>query len=142
MVWSSAFTRSVVGGIAYGLVVAAISHPFDTLKIMRQASAGRTTGRPAGESLQSGLATRQLLTAGSPVVQPWPGRASTLAQLYRGVGPSTCAAVLLRTVPFVGYETVRGYCLRNGLLTRSPVLLAFIGVQHLEKIAGFQERGQ
>jgi len=126
---ASALARGVVGGIAYGLVVATISHPFDTLKSVKQASAAAPPTRlerPATEAVIE-KQTQSVSNAlrGLPS-QPQSQRAAVVARLYRGVGPAMCASVLLRTVPFVGYEAVRGYAARHKLLTSSPVLLAFI----------------
>ena len=96
----SSLLRGVYGGIAYGLVVAAISHPFDTLKCQRQA------GSPA-------------VSADTALLR--------LRQLYRGVGPATAASIALRTVPFVGYEAVTSAFHKRHLLEDAPLLVAFVG---------------
>lgn len=61
--------RGLVGGAGYGFAAAAISHPFDTIKVR----------------LQSGGAAK----AGSASV-------GGLLSLYRGVGPATAASIVFR----------------------------------------------
>lgn len=93
--------RGIVGGAAYGLVAAAISHPFDTIKTRRQIDL---------RLAQTG--SRQLL--------------HSLAGLYRGVGPATAASVLFRTVPFIGYEATRNALRARKLLEDAPLVAAFV----------------
>jgi len=98
---TDAIYRSLAGGVAYGLVVAAISHPFDTLKCQQQVG-----------KRHAGLAQ--------------PQRLSAVAGLYRGVGPATAATVVLRTVPFIGYETVGAALRERHILDGSPLVVAFV----------------
>lgn len=88
---------SVAGGIAYGLVAAAVSHPFDTIKSQRQMA-------------------DQLDFNGT----------SSLSVLYRGVVPATAASVVLRTVPFVGYSTATSVMRSHHVLDGTPLALAFV----------------
>ena len=93
--------RGLAGGAAYGVVAAAISHPFDTIKVRRQA--GAAAGK-VGASVLSRLGT-----------------------LYKGVGPATAASILFRTIPFVGYEMTRSALREHDLLQGAPLLAAFLG---------------
>jgi solute carrier family 25 carnitine/acylcarnitine transporter 20/29 len=88
---------SVAGGIAYGLVAAAVSHPFDTIKSQRQAADG--------------------LNFNGTFSLPF---------LYRGVVPATAASVVLRTVPFVGYSTATSVLRSRHLFESMPLVLAFV----------------
>lgn len=92
--------RGAVGGMTYGLVAAAVSHPFDTLKCQMQ------TGTPIG------LGRRGL---------------SGVLGLYRGVGPAAAASILFRTVPFICYETVTVAFHERHVLDGAPCVVAFIG---------------
>ena len=96
---SSAFVRGMLGGAAYGLTAAAISHPFDTVKTRLQ--------------------TRSV--AASPTLL------HRVLHLYKGVGPATAASILFRTVPFVGYEWTRSLLQTRHLLETQPLLAAFLG---------------
>lgn len=96
---SSPYVRGMLGGAAYGLVAAAISHPFDTIKTRMQT---QTTVSGAG------LVSRVL-------------------SLYKGVGPATAASILFRTVPFIGYEATRSGLKKRQLLEQQPLLAAFLG---------------
>ncbi|KAG8458070.1 hypothetical protein KFE25_012730 [Diacronema lutheri] len=93
----SALMRGLVGGAAYGLTVAAVSHPFDTIKARLQA------GQPPLFSRSGGAA------------------------LYAGVGPATVASVLFRTIPFVGYEAVTSTLRARHILDNAPLAVAFLG---------------
>lgn len=92
--------RGLLGGLAYGVVASAISHPFDTVKTRLQ------TGTPAA-------------TTASAL-----GR---IAALYRGVGPAAAASIFFRSVPFVGYEATRSALRSRGLLDSTPLCAAFLG---------------
>ena len=92
--------RGLAGGAAYGVVAAAISHPFDTLKVRRQAGATAAVGTSV---------------------------LSRLAGLYKGVGPATAASILFRTLPFIGYEFTRSELRERDLLQHAPLLAAFLG---------------
>ena len=92
--------RGLLGGAGYGLTVAAISHPFDTIKVIRQSGAGGAVG---GRGL---------------------GR---LMSLYKGVGPATVASIFFRTVPFVGYEATRSSLKKHNMLEGAPLIAAFLG---------------
>ena len=93
--------RGLVGGAAYGLVAAGISHPFDTLK------------------------TRMQTTSGVSVAGV--GAIGQLASLYRGIGPAVAASILFRTVPFIGYEATRSALRSRDLLRSEPLVAAFLG---------------
>ena len=97
---SSPYVRGLLGGVAYGVVAAAISHPFDTLK----------TG------VQTGAGSRASATLFGRV-----------AGLYRGVGPATAASILFRSVPFMGYEATRSALHSRQLLEAQPLCAAFLG---------------
>jgi len=92
----TSLAASLAGGIAYGLVAAAISHPFDTIKSQRQ------------------VGGRFDLNGTSP-----------FASLYRGVVPATAASVVLRTVPFVGYNSARRTMQARGILDGAPLVVSF-----------------
>ena len=92
--------RGMIGGAAYGIVAAGISHPFDTVKTRMQSGVAQTSGANA---------------------------LSRLVSLYRGVGPATAASIFFRTVPFIGYEATRSALESHGLLQNQPLLSAFIG---------------
>ena len=93
--------RGLAGGAAYGVVAAAISHPFDTLKVRRQAG----TAAALGTSVLS-----------------------RLGGLYKGVGPATAASILFRTLPFIGYEFTRSELRERGMLQNAPLLAASIAM--------------
>ena len=82
------FLRGAVGGAAYGLAAAAISHPFDTIKTRLQTNAA---------------------VGGGSVL-------SRMLGLYSGVGPAAGASILFRAVPFVGYEATRSLLRSHRLL--------------------------
>ena len=82
------FLRGAVGGAAYGLAAAAISHPFDTIKTRLQTNAA---------------------VGGGSVL-------SRMLGLYSGVGPAAAASILFRAVPFVGYEATRSLLRSHRLL--------------------------
>lgn len=96
---SSPYVRGALGGAAYGLVAAAISHPFDTVKTRLQT---------------------QTVVGSASVL-------SRLAGLYKGIGPATAASILFRTVPFIGYEATHSALRSRQLLERQPLLAAFLG---------------
>ena len=93
--------RGLLGGAAYGIVAAGISHPFDTVKTRQQ------FGRSA-------------LVGGSSLL-------SRLSGLYKGVGAATAASIFFRTVPFIGYEATRNALSRRQLLVDAPLIAAFLG---------------
>ena len=82
------FLRGAVGGAAYGLAAAAISHPFDTVKTRLQ--------------------TKAAVGGGSVL--------SRMLGLYSGIGPAAAASMLFRAVPFVGYEATRSLLRSHRLL--------------------------
>ena len=86
---ASPYLRGAIGGAAYGLAAAAISHPFDTIKTRLQTKA---------------------VVGGSASVL------SRVLGLYSGVGPATAASILFRTVPFIGYEATRSLLRSHRLL--------------------------
>ena len=86
---ASPYLRGAIGGAAYGLAAAAISHPFDTIKTRLQTKAA---------------------VGGSASVL------SRVLGLYSGVGPATAASILFRTVPFIGYEATRSLLRSHRLL--------------------------
>lgn len=92
--------RGLVGGAAYGLTVAAISHPFDTIKCRMQT--GARVGRPS----------------------TW---LAGVLSLYRGAGPATLASICFRTVPFIGYEATTSALRSRHVLDNAPLAVAFLG---------------
>ena len=96
---NSPYVKGLLGGAAYGLAAAAISHPFDTVKTRLQ-----TQTRVSGASALS-----------------------RLLGLYKGVGPATAASILFRTVPFIGYEATKSALHERGLLESQPLIAAFLG---------------
>jgi solute carrier family 25 carnitine/acylcarnitine transporter 20/29 len=92
--------RGLVGGAAYGLVAAGISHPFDTLKTRAQ----------------SGVASSVAA-----------GGVSRIASLYKGIGPAVAASIFFRTVPFIGYEATRSALDAHKLFVSQPLMAAFLG---------------
>jgi hypothetical protein len=87
---ASPYLRGAIGGAAYGLAAASISHPFDTIKTRLQTKAAAVGG--SGNVL------------------------SRVLGLYSGVGPATAASILFRTVPFIGYEATRSLLRSHRLL--------------------------
>lgn len=93
--------RGLVGGAAYGLVAAGISHPFDTLKTRAQSGV-------SGTARAGAIGGR-------------------IANLYKGIGPAVAASILFRTVPFIGYEATRTSLDSHRLLVSQPLVAAFLG---------------
>ena len=111
--------RGAVGGLAYGLAVAAVSHPFDTLKCRRQAT---PHAPPATHRRRRHSSASAALAA----------RAAAVRSLYRGVIPAATASMVLRAVPFIGYEAATAYLRRRHSLfcvsvVLPPLLIAFLG---------------
>lgn len=103
--WSPAFefgplARGLSSGAAYALVAAAISHPFDTIKVHQQAGT---------------------------LIAARPNLLGRILVLYKGIGPATAASVLFRTVPFIGYEATRTALREREMLSAAPLLAAFLG---------------
>ena len=96
----AAVLRGLLGGAAYGLVAAGISHPFDTVKTRLQSGATGVAGK---------------------------GVVGQFLSLYKGVGPATAASILFRTVPFIGYEATQSALRSRKLLAEQPLLAAFLG---------------
>eukprot|EP00746_Dinoflagellata_sp_MGD_P048534 gnl/MRDRNA2_/MRDRNA2_22030_c0_seq2.p1 gnl/MRDRNA2_/MRDRNA2_22030_c0~~gnl/MRDRNA2_/MRDRNA2_22030_c0_seq2.p1 ORF type:complete len:258 (-),score=37.19 gnl/MRDRNA2_/MRDRNA2_22030_c0_seq2:51-824(-) len=92
--------QGLYGGMAYGLAVSLISHPFDTIKCRLQ------TGVPVCSGRTSAFAD--------------------VRNLYKGVGAATAASVCFRTVPFIGYEGVSEEFRRRKWLENAPLTVAFI----------------
>ena len=93
--------RGLLGGAAYGVVAAGISHPFDTVKVRLQ--------------------------SGSVAAASSSGAISKILSLYKGIGPATAASILFRSVPFIGYEATRSALKSHNLLKGQPLLAAFLG---------------
>ena len=93
--------RGLLGGAAYGVVAAGISHPFDTVKVRLQ--------------------------SGSVAAASSSGAISKILSLYKGIGPATAASILFRSVPFIGYEATRSALKSHNLLEGQPLLAAFLG---------------
>ena len=111
--------RGAVGGLAYGLAVAAVSHPFDTLKCRSQAT---PHAPPATHHRRRHSSASAAFAA----------RAAAVRSLYRGVIPAATASMVLRAVPFIGYEAATAYLRRRHSLfcvsvALPPLLIAFLG---------------
>ncbi|KAL7551340.1 hypothetical protein ACHAWF_014532 [Thalassiosira exigua] len=94
------FFRGLVGGAAFGLTAALVSHPFDTIKCRMQTHARPDRGA---------------------------GPLARVRSFYRGVGPATLASICFRTVPFVGYEATTSLLRERHVLDGTPLAVAFLG---------------